>query len=128
MAEIEWECWEQSPVIFHLNQSCQKCLFAGPLLARFGLTLQPARRVRRLVQRSKITEGIRPKAVTEYEPERKLRTHYAVRCQGCGEETVYLLEPWTEVEELYKSPDFDLAKHARLKQPALFDVEAVRRG
>jgi hypothetical protein len=111
----------------HLDQSCPKCLFAGPLLARFGKTRQEARRMRRLVRRSKIAEGIRPKAVTEYEPERMLRTHYAVRCQGCGEETVYLMESWTEVEELYRAPDFNLAKHARLDQPALFDVE-VRRG
>jgi uncharacterized protein (DUF983 family) len=123
MAEIQWGRWEQPPVMTHLDQSCPKCLYAGPLLARFGTTLQPARRVRRLVQRSKITEGIRAKAVTEIEPARTLRTHYAVRCQGCGEETVYLLESWTEVEELYRSPDFDLAKHARLDQPALFEVE-----
>lgn len=127
MPEVEWGHWEQTPAMTHIDQSCTKCLFAGPLLARFGMTQQPAARVRRLVRRSKISEGIRPKAVTEYQAERMLRTHYAVRCQGCGEETVYLLESWTEVEELYRSPDFDLAKHARLEQPALFDVE-VRRG
>lgn len=129
--QIEWERWEQAPVTSHLDQSCDKCLYAGPLLHRFGKTRQPGKRVRRLVQRSKITEGQRPKAVTEYEPPRKLLTHYAVRCQSCGEETVYLVESiasgeMTEVEELYRSPDFDLSKHARLKQPALFGLEVTQ--
>ena len=126
MADIEWERWEPSPVMTHLDQSCTKCLYQGPLLARFGKTLRPAQRVRRLVQRSKIAEGQRPKSVTEYEPARMIRTHWASRCQSCGEETVYLMESWDEVPELYRSPDFDLAKRARLDQPELFDVEASR--
>lgn len=101
---IEWDRWEQSPVITHIDQSCDKCLFAGPLLHRWGTTLQgtPTRR-------------------------RRLRTHWAVRCQSCGEEIVYYAESiasgeLTEVAELYRSPDFDLAKHARLRQPTLFDT------
>ncbi len=125
MAELQitWERWEPSPVMTHLDQSCDKCLYAGPLLHRFGLTHQPAKRVRRIVQRSRIAEGQRPKAVTEYQAARMLRTHWASRCQSCGEEIVYLMATWDEVSELYRSPDFDMAKHARLDQPALFDLE-----
>jgi hypothetical protein len=126
LGSISWERWEPSPVMTHLDQSCGKCLFEGPLLARFGKTRQEGKRIRRLVQRSKITEGIRPKAVTEYQAERMLRTHYAVRCQSCGEETVYLYSTWEEVAELYQPPDFDSAKHARRhppEQPALFALE-----
>jgi hypothetical protein len=115
----------------HLDQSCDKCLFEGPLLHRFGKTRQEAKRVRRIVQRSKITEGIRPKAVTEYEAARMVRTHYAVRCQSCCVETVYLLATWDEVAELYQPPDFDSAKHARRHppvQPTLFNLEEARHG
>src|SRR5690625_521834 len=107
----------------HLDQSCTKCLYQGPLLARFGKTLRPAQRIRRLVQRSKITEGQRAKAVTEYQAARMIRTHWASRCQSCGEETVYLMESWDEVPELYQSPNFDRASHAHLDQPALIDLE-----
>lgn len=126
--QIEWERWEPTPVMTHLDQSCDKCLHAGPLLHRFGRTRRVTGRTRRLVQRSKVREGQRPKAITEYQAARMVRTHYASRCQACGEEVVYLMEPWSEVEDLYRPPDFDLAKHARLRQPELFDLEVPNGG
>lgn len=127
-AAIEWGRWEPSPAATHLDQSCAMCLFEGPLLARFGTTSQAAQRTRRLVSRSKITEGRRPVAVTELQAPRRVKTHYAVRCPSCGEETVYLMEPWTEVKELYQPPDFVHAKHSRRnppEQPALFELETT---
>lgn len=126
-AAIEWGRWEPTPVTTHLDQSCAMCLFEGPLLARFGTTPQAAQRTRRLVGRSKITEGRRPVAVTELQAARRAKTHYAVRCQSCGEETVYLMDTWSEVKELYQPPDFVHAKHSRRnppEQPALFELEA----
>lgn len=112
-AAIDWERWEPALRITHIDPSCDKCLFPGPLLTRFGLTIQPAFTTRRITRPSRIAEGQRLQSVSEHHPPAKVRTHFAVRCPNCGEHVAYALassDPggaMVEIESLYEPPRFD---------------------
>jgi len=87
--EIRWGEWKPALPVFHIDPSCQACEFPGPLMLRYGKMLHPGKRVRKLTVRSKMTEGIRPKAETTWSPGYWALTHIAFLCPRCDEELVY---------------------------------------
>jgi predicted RNA-binding Zn-ribbon protein involved in translation (DUF1610 family) len=93
----EWGRWGRQIRATHLDLSCHACAFAGPLLECFGTTVVPARTGRRIVQRSRITDGQRVRSVPYPVPSYPVRTHYAVRCPACGDQVVYRLQGWEEL-------------------------------
>jgi hypothetical protein len=100
---IRWTRWEPQLVVTHMDPSCDACAFPGPLRNRFGLTRKEGYWTRQITRHSKIAEGQRPQSQPYWIDTHWVRTHYAVRCPGCGERRVYRLAtmaPWGEMQEL----------------------------
>jgi hypothetical protein len=97
----DWGPWSRQIRATHLDLSCSVCGFAGPLLQCFGTSVAPARTGRRVVSPSRIADGKRLKSVPHHYPAHPVRTHYAVCCQACGDQVVYLMDTpqWRELDE-----------------------------
>lgn len=92
--------WQRQLRITHFDQCCQACAYPGPLTEQFGTTLAPAAWVRppapvlpwrnakeRAAARAK-RRAVPPRRI----PAHPVRTHYAVRCPGCGDMDVWELD------------------------------------
>jgi hypothetical protein len=90
LGEIRWERWERALVVTHIDPGCGTCGYGGPLACAQGMTLHQDPPRRRLLQRSRVSEGKRPVwgPVVTSAP-RWVRTHWASRCQACDEMTVW---------------------------------------
>lgn len=92
LGEIRWDRWQRALVLTHIDPSCETCGYAGPLACAKGMTLHQDPPRRKLLQRSKITEGRRAVAGPLVTPKpRWVYTHWASRCQACDEMVVWCM-------------------------------------